>query len=89
MISPCSFASTAAGVAPGANSAFQITTSKPGKPDSAMVGISGAKAERWAPVMAMPRSFPERIWGSTVGAAASMTPTRPPSTSFTPGGPPL
>src|SRR6267378_2454052 len=89
LISPCSFASTAPGVAAGANSAFQITTSKSAKPDSAIVGISGAYAERRAPVVAMPRSLPERICGSTVGAAASITPTRPPSTSFTPGGPPL
>ena len=41
------------------------------------------------PVMAIPRSFPARICGSTVGAAANMIPTRPPRTSFTPGGPPL
>src|SRR5260221_7446715 len=44
------------GVLAGTYSAYHDATSKPGTPDSAMVGISGAPANRFAVVTASPRT---------------------------------
>src|SRR4029077_5072067 len=55
-----SLATISGGVLAGTNSAYQADTSKPGIPDSAMVGSSGAVGKRCAVVTASPRSCPER-----------------------------
>ena len=52
------------GVLAGATRASQVMPSKPGSPDSATVGMSGASCERSREVMASPRSWPERTIGS-------------------------
>ena len=41
------------------------TASNPGKPDSAIVGRSGASAERLIEVMASARTYPSRASGTT------------------------
>jgi hypothetical protein len=44
---------------PGAMKPNQSVTSKPGTPASPIIGRSGAAAERFALVIAMPRSAPD------------------------------
>ena len=60
----CTLRTIAAGVFAGANSPYQLSKPKPGTPDSATVGMSGASCERSREVMASPRSWPERTIGS-------------------------
>ena len=56
------------GVAAGASSPKPPETTYPGRPDSIIVGISGAPTERFSPARAIALSFPDLIWGMTVAA---------------------
>src|SRR5204862_317975 len=58
MKSVCSFSMTGRWVPAVARTPFQPKTLKPGRPDSATVGSSGAKAERLAVETARPRMRP-------------------------------
>src|SRR5262249_19311496 len=59
-VARCSVAMTSFGVPAGATSACQVVASKPGKPDSAMVGTSGNTAVRLSVVIASARIVP--LW---------------------------
>src|SRR5262245_52883492 len=65
------------GVLAGTNSAYQDDTSKPGVPDSAMGGSSGAVAKRFGLVTASPRSCPERTVCSREPLVLIVESTRP------------
>ena len=69
------------GVPAGASRPNHGTASKPGKPDSAMVGRSGASAERLIEVMASARNFPSRASGITFTILANDMVMRPASRS--------
>src|SRR5438105_12386471 len=60
------------GVPAGARRPNQVSTSKPGSPDSATVGNSAALATRCALVTATPRSLPLRACGNATGRFANM-----------------
>ena len=51
------------GVLLEATKAYQLLESKPGYPDSAMVGTSGNEGTLFELVTAIARSFPLLIWG--------------------------
>ena len=59
---------TALGVAAGATSPYQTEASKPGNPDSAMVGTSGKLALRLGLSTASTFKRPLRTWGKTSSA---------------------
>jgi len=65
------------GVLPGMNSPYQDEMSKPATPDSAMVGNSGASAERLAAVTASPRTCPPRDACSSEPVVLIMASIRP------------
>src|SRR5262249_56021355 len=65
------------GVLGGTKSPYQDDTSKPGTPDSAMVGSSGAVGKRRSAVVASPRSCPERTVCSREPAVLNAESTRP------------
>ena len=71
---------TAGGIRAGPRMPPQLVASKPGKPCSAMVGISGAAATRCAEVTARPRTRPSRTCGSTTGAVSIRKGTCPATT---------
>ncbi|MNV13921.1 hypothetical protein D3C71_1045850 [compost metagenome] len=79
------FCTISGGVPAGANTPNQAATSKPGTPDSAMVGISGANGTRLPVVTASPVSLPARTWGSSGGRLSKMESTCPPKRSATAG----
>ncbi|KAG0917341.1 hypothetical protein G6F32_016461 [Rhizopus arrhizus] len=79
------FSTISGGVPAGAKRPNQAATSKPSTPDSAMVGISGAKGTRAAVVTARPVSLPARTCGSSGGRLSKMESTCPPSKSATAG----
>jgi len=72
-----SLAMISGGVLAGTNSAYHDDTSKPGIPDSAMVGSSGAVGKRFGVVTASPRSCPERTVCSREPVVLIAESTRP------------
>ncbi len=84
-MSPEILSTTGFGVAAGAKNANHVASSKPGRPDSAIVGRSGASGERVAVVTASPRSLPALMWGSAVGRLSNIRSTCPPSRSVIAG----
>ena len=86
--SACKRVTTALGVAAGATRPYHTEASKPGKPDSAMVGVSGKIAVRVGLSTASTRSLPLRTWGCTPNALTATKGTCPPITSVMAGEPP-
>src|SRR5215472_4462154 len=76
------------GVPAGANSALNVSETKPGKPDSIMVGTSGSENQRSAPVTASAVNLPSLISGSTGASATDPSSTVPSSTAMVAGPPP-
>ena len=76
------------GVATGATKPYQTEASKPGKPDSAMVGTSGKLLVRLALSTARTFSLPLRAWGKTSKAFTATSGTCPPIVSVMAGEPP-
>src|SRR5262249_32261753 len=76
------------GVPAGAKSALKVSETKPGKPDSIMVGTSGNENQRSAPVTASAVNLPSLISGSTGASATEPTSTVPSSTAMVAGPPP-
>src|SRR5262245_1521480 len=72
----------------GANSALNVPETKPGKPDSIMVGTSGSENQRSAPVTASAVNLPSLISGSTGASATDPSSTVPSSTAMVAGPPP-
>ena len=77
-----------AGVPAGAKTPSQAATSKPGTPDSAMVGYSGAVGKRCAVVTARPRTLPPFTSGNALGITSIIICTCPPITSAAASAPP-
>src|SRR5450755_3314564 len=77
------------GVLAGASSPYQLLASKPGRPDSAMVGMLGINAERLMVVTAMPLILPPLVCGTALAAVANTSCTCPPTRSIIAGPPPL
>ena len=75
--SPWSLRSTAGGVFAGAINPFHRLETKPGKPDSSMVGTSGSTGERRAELTASARSFPSRASGTTMCSGLNIIVMRP------------
>ena len=73
----------------GTSSAYHELTSKPGKPDSAMVGSSGATLDRLVPVVASALSLPALTCGSDDATLPNSTCASPASTAAAAGPPPL
>src|SRR5947199_7416458 len=73
------------GVAAGANSPNQVTTSKPGTPDSATVGTSGNTDHRCLLVTARSFTLPPLTWPSAAGPS-NVYWTRPAIRSVIAGG---
>ena len=73
----------------GASSAYHDTASKPGKPDSAIVGTSGKSGVRFALATPRARSFPAWMCGSAADDCANMNAIWPPSRSRSAGAVPL
>ena len=73
--SVCSRWITACGVPAGAKMPHQPVTSKPGRPDSAIVGISGMPAARLGVLTAIPRTFPLRTCGMIDPGSANIVAT--------------
>ena len=81
-------ADDAGGVLAGTKNANHEDTLKPGIPDSAMVGRSGAVRNLSAVVTASPRTCPPRMRGNAVPMVLNMTSTRPGMRSLMAGPPP-
>ena len=60
------------GVPAGASSVDRCTTSKPGRPASAMVGMSGQRFERFRLVTPSARSIPEETLPCAAGIGANI-----------------
>ena len=88
-MSPSSFARTGGGVFAGATSPNQAEASKPGTPDSAMVGTSGRALARFEPATATALMFLPLTCGSTAGMLSNMTGIWPATRSFIAGAAPL
>ncbi|MNJ62152.1 hypothetical protein D3C77_579810 [compost metagenome] len=56
----------------GAHRPYQVLISKPGKPDSAMVGTSGSSSTRREVVTATARSFPDLMNGMAEGIESNI-----------------
>src|SRR5258706_435695 len=84
-----SFATTSGGVPAGAWIDSQVATSKPGTPDSAMVGISGAPARRLPVETASAFNLPSRARLIAEPIPGIIIVMRPPITSATAGALPL
>jgi hypothetical protein len=87
--SACIFSRTAGGVFAGASSTNQAEKSYPGTPDSAIVGNSGASAERFAVLTASARSLPVFTGCADDRIGAIIHCTWPPIRSVTAGAEPL
>jgi hypothetical protein len=74
---------TGFGVFAGACTPYHAVASNFGKPDSAMVGTSGNAGERFSPVCASARSFPDLICGSVEEKPLNMSCMCPPRRSVT------
>ena len=79
----------AGAVAAGAATAYQLLTSKPGRPDSITVGVSGSTAVRFALVTAMPRNRPLNTCGALSTTFATSRLVCPPTAAVVAGAPPL
>ncbi|MNV62302.1 hypothetical protein D3C71_1548430 [compost metagenome] len=79
----------AGGVPAGMNRPYQVLTSKPLMPLSAMVGTSGREVERLAEVTARARSLPALIWPMAEGTDETSRSTLPASASISAGLEPL
>src|SRR6185369_3110731 len=82
-VAALTFLMMSVGVLAGIHNEYQDDTSKPGTPDSAMVGSSGAVGNRCAVVTASPRSWPVRTVWSSEPAVLNMASTRPAMASVT------
>ena len=82
------FLTIVGGVLAGTKNEYQEVTSKPGTPDSATVGYSGAVGKRFAEVTASPRNWPDRACCSTPAMVLNIMSTRPGMTSFSAGATP-
>ncbi|MNV56286.1 hypothetical protein D3C71_1485600 [compost metagenome] len=80
---------TSGGVPAGANRPNHDDTSKPSKPDSCIVGRSGALLERSVVVTARARSLPDWACGQADGMLSNMNCTWPPIRSVMAGALPL
>src|SRR6478752_4976302 len=88
LVSALILATTSGGVLAGTKKPNQENTSKPGTPDSAMVGISGTAATRSLVVTASPRKLPPFTCDRIEGMLSKMTSTRPGIRSLIAGAPP-
>ena len=79
---------TSRGVPAGANIAIHAAASKPGTPDSATVGMSGAPVLRLMRDTASARSLPLRTCGSAPTVVSNISDTWPAIRSVSAGGPP-
>src|SRR6185369_1338777 len=88
LVSALSLAMISGGVFTGTKKPNQLETSKPGTPDSAIVGISGTTATRSLVVTASARTAPDLTWPMTDGMLSKETSTRPGSRSLIASAPP-
>src|ERR1700736_4420830 len=88
LVSTLILAMTSFDVFAGTKKPNHENTSKPGTPDSAMVGISGTTATRSLVVTASARSEPAFACGRIEGMLSKMTSTRPGMRSLIAGAPP-
>src|SRR5262249_37194906 len=84
-----SLATIVCGTAAGTHKAYQLVTSKPGTPDSAMVGTSGNCATRRAEVTPSARILPLLMYGVDAGTLSNKAAIWPPIKSVSAGAPPL
>ena len=77
------------GVPAGAITPTQLSPLMPGKPASAMVGISGMAAVRFSLFTASTRSLSSLKWGMTAAGELNVTGVCPPTTEAAAGPPPL
>src|ERR1043166_8621174 len=89
MTSALSLLTISGGVLAGASPPCQSGTTKPGRPDSATVGISGTAAERLAELTASARKRPLVANGNDDGMLANENDNCPPIKSVIAGPPPL
>ena len=89
LISAFTTFTTVAGVPAGANTPYQVLTSKSLKPDSDTVGTSGMDELRLAEVTASGRSLPDLIWAMADGTEDMSKSTLPDSASISAGLEPL
>src|SRR5439155_25385816 len=73
--SACSRSITGLGVADGAQIIVHPTASKPGTPDSAIVGTSGNAGTRAVELTPSARTLPALMWPTTLPASANMSAT--------------
>src|SRR5258706_94573 len=73
------------GVPTGARMPYQLMTSYPGSPDSAIVGRLGVANERLALVTASAFNLPALTWGSAGGMLLNINDTLPPRRSVSAG----
>ncbi len=85
----CRTAMTGSGVAAGTIITYSTSTSSAFRPDSAVVGTSGASGERARLVTARALILPASTWGSMPGVASTPACTSPDSTAITAGVLPL
>src|SRR5947199_2047320 len=71
--SACSRSITGLGVADGAQIIVHPTASKPGTPDSAIVGTSGNAGTRAVELTPSARTLPALMWPTTLPASANMS----------------
>src|ERR1700676_4427401 len=88
LVSTLILAMTSFDVFAGTKKPNHENTSKPGTPDSAMVGISGTTATRSLVVTASPRRLPPFTCGRIEGMLSKMTSTRQGIGSWSAGAPP-
>src|ERR1044072_1344750 len=88
-VARCSASTIALGVPAGATSPCQVVASKPARPSSATVGISGSTAVRAGVVTASGRTNPSLTWPTTEAAVANIIWTCPAITSCSAGAAPL
>ena len=89
LISRLSLSTTGAGVAAGATTPYQVPVSKPGRPDSAIVGTSGRMATRLSDDTASGRILPAFTCGIRVTMLSNCAWNTPPSRSLVAGALPL
>ena len=87
-ISDANFATVDAGTPDGAHMSSHPTASKPGRPASAKVGMSGAAGIRVVELTPSARTLPSAIWDSAVPVSTNITETWPARTSLKPSGAP-
>ena len=85
----CSFCTIGAGVPAGTHRPYHEVISKPARPDSIAVGISGNAGERFAEVTTMGRTVPARIWPTALPSASKTQSISPPMSACIAGPVPL